>query len=153
MKPQHEKFCRVYAVCNNAVRSYMEAYGTSYDTACSNAYRLMEKEGIKAQIREFKELNKSETVLIVDNLKKRIRKRIFEELSDIDLMLGEVKKRLEKGDNLSTKQLLDLSRVRGLEIGNYCRLIEAISQLEGLDIIEDNLLELLKKADQSLSLN
>lgn len=153
MNAKQKKFCQVYAITSNAVRSYMEAYEASYESACANAYRMMEKDGIKEKIRELQELNKSETVLIVNHLKKRLKKTLFRELDDLDLILDIVRKRLNNADKLSTKQLLDLSRVRGLELGNLCRLVEGISSLEGLDVIEDSLIELLQKTEQEMSGN
>ena len=55
---KQELFCRCYAwmytdTAGNWIRSYKRAYECNYDTAHSNAHRLMAKEGIKARIKEL----------------------------------------------------------------------------------------------------
>lgn len=47
-------FCIYYAKCFNATKAYQKAYKCSYESSLSNAYRLMEKEGIKKEIENLK---------------------------------------------------------------------------------------------------
>jgi hypothetical protein len=147
------KFCKVYALCNNGVRSYMEAYPDSkYESARRSASDLLTNPDISAKIEEFQELNKADTVLLVNNLKKRIVKKLVEQFDDIDTVLDIVRKRITD-PKLSGKQLLDLSKIRCQELGNFKVIVESIAQIEGLDILEDSLLEMLKKTDEQLQLN
>jgi phage terminase small subunit len=147
------KFCKVYALCNNGVRSYMEAYPDSkYESARASASDFLSNPNILAKIEEFQELNKADTILLVNNLKKRIVKKLVEQFDDIDTILEIVRERMTD-PKLTEKKLLDLSKIRTQELGNFKVIVESIAQIEGLDILEDSLLEMLKKTDEQLQLN
>lgn len=48
-------FCIYYVRCFNATKAYQKAYDCSYETAASNAYRMMENDGIKSKIQQLKQ--------------------------------------------------------------------------------------------------
>lgn len=48
-------FCVLYTRCFNATKAYQKAYGADYKTAASNAYRMMENDGIKKEINRLKQ--------------------------------------------------------------------------------------------------
>ena len=48
-------FCLKYVRCFNATKAYQKAYGVDYDTAASIAYRLLEKDGVRAEIQRLKQ--------------------------------------------------------------------------------------------------
>lgn len=48
-------FCVLYARSFNATKAYQKAYGVDYATACSIGYRLLEKDGIRAEINRLKQ--------------------------------------------------------------------------------------------------
>ncbi len=153
MNQNQEKFCKLYAVCGNATRSYLEVYpNSSYDAARRSASDLLTNPDILAKIEEFRELNQADTILIVNNLKKRLRKRLIEAFDDVDLMMGEVRTRIKNAEDLTVIQLLNLSRIQSNEIGNFSKIVESISQLEGIDVIENSLINSLEKIDQELVL-
>ena len=54
-------FCLNYIKCFNATKAYQKAYGVDYNTAASIAYRLMDNDGIKTEIKRLKQgkLNQS----------------------------------------------------------------------------------------------
>ena len=47
-------FCLYYVKSYNATRAYQRAYGCSYETAASNAWRMMENEGVRNEIKRLK---------------------------------------------------------------------------------------------------
>lgn len=47
-------FCIYFVKCFNATKAYQKAYGVSHRVAKSNAYRLMDNDGIKNRIQELK---------------------------------------------------------------------------------------------------
>lgn len=133
MNAKQEKFCELYAVCGNAVKSYMEAYGCSYESACSNAYRLMEKEGIQQRIDEFQEVNKGDTILLTYKVKKRLEKLLMESIGDIDIALSIYRQKLGEADQLNPTQLLNLARFHSLQIDDCLKLTQAIASIEQLN--------------------
>ncbi len=48
-------FCIYYVRYFNATKAYQKAYDCSYETAASNAYRMMENDGIKSEIQQLKQ--------------------------------------------------------------------------------------------------
>lgn len=61
LNPRQEKFARLYyagpdEVRGTATRAYQEAYpDSSYESAKSNAYRLLTRDGVRARTRELRE--------------------------------------------------------------------------------------------------
>ena len=51
---EQKLFCLYYIKSFNASRAYQKAYGCSYETAMSNAWRLMENEGVRDEIKRLK---------------------------------------------------------------------------------------------------
>lgn len=47
-------FCIYYVRCFNAVKAYQKAYGCSYQTAASGAYRMLENDRVKNEIHNLK---------------------------------------------------------------------------------------------------
>lgn len=47
-------FCICYVRCFNAVKAYQKAYGCSYQTAASGAYRMLENDRVKNEIHNLK---------------------------------------------------------------------------------------------------
>lgn len=54
-------FCLYYVKCFNATKAYQKAYEVDYNTAASIAYRLLENDGVKNEIKRLKQnkLNKA----------------------------------------------------------------------------------------------
>lgn len=54
LTPKQELFCQYYAKNNNALQSYLKAYGCSKETAIAHAYECVEKRGVKKRVAELK---------------------------------------------------------------------------------------------------
>ncbi len=53
LNPRQEKFCQLFHDTGNATKSYEEAYQAATLTAGSNAYRLLQNDGIKKRLEEL----------------------------------------------------------------------------------------------------
>ncbi|NCB32245.1 MAG: phage portal protein, partial [Clostridia bacterium] len=65
---EQRAFCLYYVKSFNAVRSYQKAYGCSYETALSNAWRMMENEGVRAEIRRLKTARNEALMMNADDV-------------------------------------------------------------------------------------
>lgn len=61
----HEQrlFCIYYSKSFNATQSYLKAYGCSYEVAASNAYRLMENDGVRKEVYRLNEIKRQQIVV------------------------------------------------------------------------------------------
>lgn len=65
LNDKQKLFCRHYSQNHNATKSYKEAYGVSQKVAEANAYRMMENDGVREEIKRIK-MARSRDWLITD---------------------------------------------------------------------------------------
>lgn len=75
-------FCFYFAHSLNATQSYMKAYGCSYASAHANAFRLMAKDSIKAEIQRLKEIKYQSLMLNIDDLVEKHMRIAFSDITD-----------------------------------------------------------------------
>jgi hypothetical protein len=158
LNARQEAFCRAFAVCNNGAAAYQEAYPDSgLSAARTSASAFLKNPNILAKIDEYREIEKAKTVLLVHELKKRIRKMVLTQLDQCDIMLEIVMDRvnfLKQNEKVfSERKLLDLSKIRSGEIEIILKIIDALAQLEGLDVMESTVIDILKQTEAQLELN
>lgn len=61
----HEQrlFCIYYSKSFNATQSYLKAYRCSYEVAASNAYRMMENDGVRKEVYRLNEIKRQQIVV------------------------------------------------------------------------------------------
>lgn len=75
-------FCIYYIRCFNAVKAYQKAYECSYDTAVSNAYRMMENDGIKNEIILLKQNRLNRELLSEEDIFQKYLDIAFADITD-----------------------------------------------------------------------
>ncbi len=100
-------FCFRFAHSLNATQSYMKAYECSYASAHANAFRLMAKDSIKAEIQRLKEIKYQSLMINIDDIvEKRMRIAFsditnFIEFGQVEKVIGTIKRKVI---NISTNQ-------------------------------------------------
>lgn len=61
-------FCVLYTRCFNATKAYQKAYEVDYATAASNAYRMMENDGVKNEIIRLKKNRLNREILSEEDI-------------------------------------------------------------------------------------
>lgn len=80
-------FCLYYIKSFNATKAYQKAYGVDYATAASIAYRLMEKDGIVAEIKRLKQSKLNQVMLSPEDIFQKYMDIAFSDVTDY-LMFG-----------------------------------------------------------------
>ena len=75
-------FCLHYIKSFNATKAYQKAYGCSYDTAASIAYRLLEKDGIKKEILRLKQSKLNREFLSEEDIFQKYMDIAFADMTD-----------------------------------------------------------------------
>jgi Phage terminase, small subunit len=84
----------------NATKSYQEAFGCSYETANSEAYKLMVKPGIRAQIQRLKEIKYQSILVQADDLVEKYMRIAFSSITDfvefgrVEVVIGTIKRKV-----------------------------------------------------------
>lgn len=142
MKLNQEKFARAYAICGNATRSYLKANpNVSYDTARTEGSKLLAKPEIQEKIKEFKDFDNSEDVLIVNELRERLRTFITNKFDDLEALRKVLLDRIPVMAKYNSTELLNMARYNSLTIQDFAKLVELIGVLEGYGGIESYIIE------------
>lgn len=75
-------FCIYYTRCFNATKAYQKAYGVDYPTAVANAYRMMEKDGIKKEIIRLKQNRFNRELLAESDIFQKYMDIAFSDITD-----------------------------------------------------------------------
>lgn len=138
---KQDDFCRCYALTGNATKSHQEAFGSGYSTARTEGSKLLTNPNILAKIDEYRDYNRSDLILLTSDIKSRLKKAIISQLDDHILSAEAISDRVKQINKLSLNQLRVLSQVRSTEIDMLSKLVDLVYKLEGLDIIEYELIE------------
>lgn len=76
-------FCLNYSQNHNATKSYQMAYEVDYKTAHANSYRLMAKDGIRAEIKRIKEARADDWLINDMDIVNEYMKQAFADINDI----------------------------------------------------------------------
>lgn len=79
---KQQLFCLHFTKCFNATKAYQKAYGCSYSTAASNAYRLMENEGVVAEIKRLKRNRMNQAMLEPEDIFQKYMDIAFADMTD-----------------------------------------------------------------------
>lgn len=75
-------FCVIYIKCFNATKAYQKAYGVDYNTAASIGYRLLEKDGVKAEITRLKQNRLNRELLSTEDIFQKYMDIAFADITD-----------------------------------------------------------------------
>lgn len=75
-------FCIYYVKCFNATKAYQKAYGVDYNTAASIAYRLLENDGIRAEIARLKHARLNKAILEPEDIFQKYMDIAFADITD-----------------------------------------------------------------------
>ena len=84
---QQKLFCIYFSKTFNATSAYQKAYGCSYVAALSNAFRMMENDGVKAEIQRLKQERYTQALLSPEDIFQKYMDIAFADMSDL-LSLG-----------------------------------------------------------------
>lgn len=83
LSDKQKLFCQYYSQTNNMTKSYQKAYECDYRTADANAYRLMGKDGIRAEIKRIKEARANDWLINDMDIVNEYMKQAFADINDI----------------------------------------------------------------------
>lgn len=75
-------FCMFYVRCFNATKAYQKAYQCSYESAVTNAYRMMENEGIRNEIQRLKQHRLNRELLSESDIFQKYMDIAFSDITD-----------------------------------------------------------------------
>ena len=75
-------FCMFYVRCFNATKAYQKAYQCSYESAVTNAYRMMENEGIRNEIQRLKQHRLNKELLSESDIFQKYMDIAFSDITD-----------------------------------------------------------------------
>lgn len=75
-------FCLYYVKCFNATKAYQKAYACSYETAASVSYRLLENDGVRAEIKRLKQNRMNQALLEPEDIFQKYLDIAFADITD-----------------------------------------------------------------------
>ena len=75
-------FCLFYIKSFNATKAYQKAYGVDYNTAASIGYRLLENDGVKAEIQRLKKNRLNREMLSAEDIFQKYMDIAFADMTD-----------------------------------------------------------------------
>ena len=75
-------FCLYYVKCFNATKAYQKAYACSYETAASVSYRLLENDGVRAEIKRLKQNRMNKALLEPEDIFQKYLDIAFADITD-----------------------------------------------------------------------
>lgn len=75
-------FCLYYVKCFNATKAYQKAYACSYETAASVSYRLLENDGVRAEIKRLKQNRMNQVLLEPEDIFQKYLDIAFADITD-----------------------------------------------------------------------
>lgn len=82
LNDQQKLFCLYYSQNHNATKSYQMAYDVEYRTAHANSYRLMAKDGIRAEIKRIKQARMNDWLIDDADIVNEWIKQAFTDITD-----------------------------------------------------------------------
>lgn len=82
LNEQQKLFCLYFTQNHNATKSYQMAYAVEYRTAHANSYRLMAKDGIRAEIKRIKQARMSDWLIDDADIVNEWIKQAFTDITD-----------------------------------------------------------------------
>ncbi|MFL2100079.1 terminase small subunit [Desemzia sp. FAM 23989] len=82
LNDQQKLFCLYYSQNHNATKSYQMAYDVEYKTAHANSYRLMAKDGIRAEIKRIKQARINDWLVDDTDIINEWMKQAFTDITD-----------------------------------------------------------------------
>lgn len=79
---QQKLFCIYFSKTFNATSAYQKAYGCSYVAALSNAFRMMENDGVKAEIQRLKQERYTRALLEPEDIFQKYMDIAFADMGD-----------------------------------------------------------------------
>ena len=123
---KQQLFCIHYIRCFNATKAYQKAYGVDYATAASIGYRLLEKDGVKQEIRRLKQDRLNREFLSESDVFQKYMDIAFADINDfVDISAGFV----------TAKEGIDgtiVSEVRNTQSGVKIKLADRMKALQWL---------------------
>lgn len=107
LTPEQQMFCIYYIKSFNATQSYIKAYGCSYNVANAEAYKMMVKPCVKAEIERLKEIKRQQIVISEPDIVELQMRIAFADMGNYVSL-----KTIEnaEGENLSSVELKDSDR-------------------------------------------
>jgi phage terminase small subunit len=78
------KFCEEYVKTQNATRAYLNAYGSSYDTANAQGYIVLKRPNVKKHIAELQKESFEAACITAEAVALKLKEIAFAEKGDID---------------------------------------------------------------------
>ena len=75
-------FCLYYVRCFNTTKAYQKAYGCDYATAASIGYRLLAKDGVRAEIQRLKQARLNRELLDESDIFQKYMDIAFADITD-----------------------------------------------------------------------
>ncbi|MER2001284.1 MAG: terminase small subunit [Carnobacterium inhibens] len=82
LNEQQKLFCLYFTQNHNATKSYQMAYDVEYRTAHANSYRLMAKDGIRAEIKRIKQARMNDWLIDDADIVNEWMKQAFSDITD-----------------------------------------------------------------------
>lgn len=82
LNDKQKLFCLYYVKQFNATKAYQKAYDVDYKTAASNAYRLMDNEGVNREIQRLKQNKLNRAMLSTDDIFQKYIDIAFSDITD-----------------------------------------------------------------------
>lgn len=79
---KQKAFCLYYLQRFNAISAYMRAFDADYETAHSNAYRLMANDGIQKQLTKLKKSVANDNYVTASDIAREYAKQAFSDIGD-----------------------------------------------------------------------
>lgn len=79
---KEKTFCFLYLQYFNQTKAYQEAFGVSYKNANANAWKIMGKKGVKAELERLKEAQRQDLYLESLDIKRQWMKQAFADITD-----------------------------------------------------------------------
>lgn len=116
-------FCLHYVRCFNATKAYQKAYGVDYSTAASIGYRLLEKDGVRAEIQRLKQNRLNREMLSESDIFQKYMDIAFADITDyvefgrekipVMTMYGPLKEKDEEtGENIQVMKEVNTVRFK-----------------------------------------
>ena len=82
LERQATAFCLYYVRCFNTTKAYQKAYGCDYATAASVGYRLLAKDGVRAEIQRLKQARLNRELLDESDIFQKYMDIAFADITD-----------------------------------------------------------------------
>lgn len=125
-------FCLHYVRCFNATKAYQKAYGVSYATAASIAYRLMERDGIKAEINRLKQNRLNREMLDESDIFQKYMDIAFADMNDFAEIKGNSIKVKAEIDGTLISEISETANGVKIKLSDRMKAIEWLSAHMGM---------------------